>query len=226
MKKSKLFIVVVILGATSLLVYNGCKKEEKPPVETCYDGIQNQAETGVDCGGPCPACYSVLCNGKGDTTYMPLVLNNQWTYKLSGGPTWDRVVTADSMVTFGSNTYFRLKAYESPTGNSYTYFRADANSNIYEYKVAEGQEYLAVPNNPTAGQVAAVYSGTGTVAQLKVVNASVQVATSACTYNGCVQMGEYDGGNALISSYYYKKGIGLVRVSYINFTDLKAVNLQ
>lgn len=25
---------------------------------TCTDGIQNQGETGVDCGGPCPACVS------------------------------------------------------------------------------------------------------------------------------------------------------------------------
>ena len=23
---------------------------------TCNDGIQNQLETGVDCGGSCPAC--------------------------------------------------------------------------------------------------------------------------------------------------------------------------
>ncbi|MDG1477142.1 MAG: T9SS type A sorting domain-containing protein [Vicingaceae bacterium] len=26
------------------------------PVPTCSDGIQNQGETGTDCGGPCPAC--------------------------------------------------------------------------------------------------------------------------------------------------------------------------
>ncbi len=26
------------------------------PVPTCSDGIQNQGETGIDCGGPCPAC--------------------------------------------------------------------------------------------------------------------------------------------------------------------------
>ncbi|MEM3399272.1 MAG: thrombospondin type 3 repeat-containing protein [Candidatus Micrarchaeia archaeon] len=26
------------------------------PCPTCYDGIKNQNETGVDCGGPCPAC--------------------------------------------------------------------------------------------------------------------------------------------------------------------------
>src|SRR5690606_4406859 len=25
-------------------------------VGTCNDGIKNQGETGVDCGGPCPAC--------------------------------------------------------------------------------------------------------------------------------------------------------------------------
>ena len=30
---------------------------------TCNDGIQNQGETGVDCGGPCPACNtSPTCN--------------------------------------------------------------------------------------------------------------------------------------------------------------------
>ncbi len=27
-----------------------------PPPATCSDGIQNQGETGIDCGGPCPAC--------------------------------------------------------------------------------------------------------------------------------------------------------------------------
>ena len=37
------------------------------PAPTCSDGIQNQGETGVDCGGPCPACAAVcgdaICNG-------------------------------------------------------------------------------------------------------------------------------------------------------------------
>ncbi len=30
---------------------------------TCTDGIKNQTETGVDCGGPCAACPSGLANG-------------------------------------------------------------------------------------------------------------------------------------------------------------------
>ncbi|MDQ3193108.1 MAG: CUB domain-containing protein [Bacteroidota bacterium] len=30
------------------------------PAATCTDGIQNQGETGIDCGGPCPACPPLL----------------------------------------------------------------------------------------------------------------------------------------------------------------------
>lgn len=29
---------------------------------TCFDGIQNQGEEGIDCGGPCPPCEEVTCN--------------------------------------------------------------------------------------------------------------------------------------------------------------------
>ena len=38
----------------------GCKKEDGGDEGTCSDGIQNQTETGVDCGGPCPACAPSL----------------------------------------------------------------------------------------------------------------------------------------------------------------------
>jgi len=42
----------------SLLNSNGCGNAG--PAPTCNDGIQNGTETGVDCGGSCPACG---CNG-------------------------------------------------------------------------------------------------------------------------------------------------------------------
>ncbi len=42
----------------SLLNSGGCGASG--PVATCNDGIQNQGETGVDCGGPCTAC---ACDG-------------------------------------------------------------------------------------------------------------------------------------------------------------------
>lgn len=47
--KRKLLLIAFIFA----IVAGGCKKEE---AETCTDGIQNQGETGVDCGGPCTAC--------------------------------------------------------------------------------------------------------------------------------------------------------------------------
>lgn len=32
------------------------------PAESCNDGIQNQSETGIDCGGPCPPCNEPVCS--------------------------------------------------------------------------------------------------------------------------------------------------------------------
>ena len=40
---------------TTVLTVNPCNG-------ICSDGIQNQGETGVDCGGPCPACPEETCN--------------------------------------------------------------------------------------------------------------------------------------------------------------------
>jgi hypothetical protein len=42
-------IAIVVLGVLALLSYNTFHK-----APTCADGIQNQGEEGVDCGGPCP----------------------------------------------------------------------------------------------------------------------------------------------------------------------------
>ncbi|MDX2361275.1 MAG: T9SS type A sorting domain-containing protein [Crocinitomicaceae bacterium] len=44
-------------GQTS--VFDICIGSDAAP--TCVDGIQNQGETGVDCGGPCPACPPPSC---------------------------------------------------------------------------------------------------------------------------------------------------------------------
>ena len=35
---------------------------ENGPVATCSDGIQNQGELGIDCGGPCASCPGNQCN--------------------------------------------------------------------------------------------------------------------------------------------------------------------
>lgn len=48
---------------------NRCETDERKPPEvedcvyqpTCFDGFQNGGETGIDCGGPCPACPVETC---------------------------------------------------------------------------------------------------------------------------------------------------------------------
>ena len=40
-----------------------------PPAETCDDGIQNQDESGVDCGGVCAACVVLGCIDSNATNY-------------------------------------------------------------------------------------------------------------------------------------------------------------
>jgi hypothetical protein len=56
--KYKTSIPLLLLFLFSILVIT-CKKEDTSK-STCVDGIQNQGETGVDCGGPCPACNSTV----------------------------------------------------------------------------------------------------------------------------------------------------------------------
>ncbi len=58
------------------------------PTPTCNDGIQNQGETGVDCGGPCPACPP--CNP--NLVVITINLDNypeetSWVLTNSGGST-------------------------------------------------------------------------------------------------------------------------------------------
>ncbi|TAL63471.1 MAG: hypothetical protein EPN85_00015 [Bacteroidetes bacterium] len=89
MKKSiSIFASILLFSVVCSIIYSGCKKKDS---ESCSDGIQNQGETGVDCGGPCAACAAaanVLCNGNGQTTYYPLKANNYWNYSVQGA-TWE-----------------------------------------------------------------------------------------------------------------------------------------
>lgn len=48
-------IFLLIIAILVLAVYFLIK-----PKATCYDGIQNQGEEKVDCGGPCPVCEEAL----------------------------------------------------------------------------------------------------------------------------------------------------------------------
>ena len=57
-------LTCLLIAVTAILFsINSCKKsssdeDDKQTTPTCSDGIQNQGETGIDCGGPCPACLN------------------------------------------------------------------------------------------------------------------------------------------------------------------------
>jgi len=58
MKTTSNYFLKILLF--SLLI--SCSKDDVPsittPIVSCTDGIQNGNETGIDCGGDCPACPS------------------------------------------------------------------------------------------------------------------------------------------------------------------------
>ncbi len=49
-------IMSITLAAVSCSSDDDAPIVVPPPTATCSDGIQNQGETGIDCGGPCSAC--------------------------------------------------------------------------------------------------------------------------------------------------------------------------
>jgi len=61
------------------------------PAPTCNDGIQNQGETGVDCGGPCPACPP-----QGETVLLASYFETGWDSWLDGGSDVNRVNSTNS----------------------------------------------------------------------------------------------------------------------------------
>ena len=52
-KKPILFSAMIVV-LFSITLMSGCKKEET--TDACTNGVQDQTETGVDCGGTCNAC--------------------------------------------------------------------------------------------------------------------------------------------------------------------------
>jgi len=91
--------------ALSLLLFFGC-------AQTCTDGIQNQNETGTDCGGPCPPCWNPCGLSVLDPTYnqydymtnpicLLLVNPNGTAHKMLFYPTVDYFTLLDMAATFG-----------------------------------------------------------------------------------------------------------------------------
>jgi hypothetical protein len=55
MKKTYIFAGFLALFVTTMFMASCLNDDNKIP-ENCYDGIENNGEENVDCGGPCPLC--------------------------------------------------------------------------------------------------------------------------------------------------------------------------
>ena len=96
------------------------------PVPTCSDGVMNGTETGVDCGGSCPACPSIGPCGNltnNDFCSDPAVLTQ-------GGSGWSSstnpIYTADDP---GTGTSF----CGSMDNNSWYIFTASATTEVFDF---------------------------------------------------------------------------------------------
>ena len=94
-----LLIVILLVPLTYSQSVGFDASLEITAAPTCFDGFQNQGETGVDCGGPCPACPSPPpSNGGG-----------------GGGGGASTAAPAGVEGDFFSKYYFYLKANETRT---------------------------------------------------------------------------------------------------------------
>jgi len=55
-KRKKQVIIIFIYLLILLFIIGGIYLLIKSKIPTCYDGVQNQGEAGIDCGGPCDFC--------------------------------------------------------------------------------------------------------------------------------------------------------------------------
>lgn len=92
-----------ILLVASILIAISCNKKEEPTINPCANGVKDNGEEDIDCGGPCKACYhypyliftyrnmSIQCDNK-TLSYI----NNEWILEAS----FD---TISFQINFGSN---------------------------------------------------------------------------------------------------------------------------
>ncbi len=111
------------------------------PVPTCYDGMQNQGEQGVDCGGPCAAA----CIPANIHNIAPL--GDVLVFNTGGGRATILAQVANANAGFAAKSFdYRFDLYDA----SNTIIQSvQGQSFLYDGEV----KYLIAPNVETAGLV-------------------------------------------------------------------------
>ena len=134
---------------------------------TCSDGIQNQGETGIDCGGPCTPCSSGGCESIADIDATRPLSNLWWNnqYNVGGTP-----ISGDGELFFtidaisGSSQQYVGLNYDPNTDASYAgidygiFFYPNTALNRYWFIVKENGANASSWNFPTSTIAGSTFS--------------------------------------------------------------------
>ena len=110
MMKNNVFTAAAAAAFCTIFLLTACQKSTSPE-GSCQDGIQNQGETGVDCGGPCAACMTKKDSIIAD--YRDYYLGSEltdpgWTGKVDGCDAGTAPQSTHDKVTMRLNYFRRL----------------------------------------------------------------------------------------------------------------------
>lgn len=211
MKKISLFLVVV-MSVVGLAIYtSSCDKSESETEASCNDNIENQGEEDVDCGGPCPDCPSLLCDGNGENTFMPIQIGYVWNYSTTNNMGYYKY-KCSSISTINDIDYFKVSSVWIQITEGFLYYREAANGDIYiiedyDDKLYE-EERLLIPNDPVVGFSWTDPNPGGSSFKISEIDATYE--NSKCSYTGLVKITENSKKKSTYY-HYYKRGLGLVK---------------
>lgn len=207
---SKTF-VWALAGLLLFTGLNGCKEKEDP------EDITDQ-----------------LCDGTGSADFLPLVNENYWEWKQDASyyvkHFWQIAGTAE----FNGNTYLKMQvSYNNGDSQVERYFRRSTSGDVYEYSTyydSTGQEFMYLPAQPVVGNEwnFPVIGSTAGNGSRKAVSVNESFSTQNCNgYSDLLKVEEYTAPGQLYGTYWYKKGLGLVRwrIAVVN-SDLVKVSLK
>jgi len=207
----KLIYMMAFLALASQLT--NCKKDDK-------DDDDDNSSTAT-----------VLCDGKGGSTWLRLDSTNSWTYDYSAaGINIQPVTLLAGTTTIEDGLTYRVVTDEDGGYMLFTdyYYREDATTHdIYRYYDLYDEEYLEIPGSPTLDQSWPTFINYSR----KVTGVDASVSTGSCNYTGLLEITEFNGNMEAINIFYYKKGLGLVKLIRQYQGDehvfvLKAVSLK
>lgn len=150
---------------------------------------------------------NILCNGNGQSNYFPLAVGNKWSYIENGSAeSYEEII---GTATHNNKNYFNLKFTQQSTTHN-IFLRMAPNGDIYSH-YADSLEFLFIPANPAVGQVICTYPIDTNISTRVVMAINEKCEISGCVYFGVLKIQDYNQGGTAYTTYYYKKGLGLVQ---------------